>query len=388
MHYWTSGGEANALNVLKEALQAEGIEWVDFAVAGGSGSNAYQVLQARVAAGDPPAAMQMHGEQIRSYAEEGLLGDLSEVAVKGNWDAVMSPALQVYAKHDGHYVGVPFNMHRHNWMWASKKLLDKYGGKVPTSWDEWFAIADKMKADGIQPLAHGGQPWQEFMLWEDIVVGVGGKQLHKAALSNLDDKALVGPEMVKAFDTFRKVLSYADSGAANRDWNLATAMVTQDQAGFQFMGDWAKGEFSLAGKQPDMDYVCAAAPGTDGTYIFLADYWGFFSVTDPQAKAAQMQMAELTMDPKIQEEFNIRKGSIPARMDISGEHFDTCGKKAIDDRAAATKGEGMLPSLAQNHAQSREVRGVFEDVISTFANNPEMTSQAAIEKLVDGLHAL
>src|SRR5579859_4401605 len=80
MHFWTSGGEAAAMDVIRKAAQADGIQWKDAAVAGGSGMNAFQVLQARVAAGNPPAAMQMHGEQIKQYADAGLLVDLSGVA--------------------------------------------------------------------------------------------------------------------------------------------------------------------------------------------------------------------------------------------------------------------------------------------------------------------
>ena len=388
MHWWTSGGEANALNVLKDALKADGISWEDSAVAGGSGTNALQVLQARVASGNPPAAMQMHGEQIKSYADEDLLGDLSEIATAQNWDAVMAPELQAFAKHNGIYVGVPFNEHRHNWMWVSKKIIDQYGGKIPATWDEWFAVADKMKADGVQPLAHGGQPWQEFMLWEDILVATGGAEFHKKAISGLDPAALESDTMVKTFDTFRKVLSYADANAANRDWNLATSMVIENQAAFQLMGDWAKGEFTVAGKKANVDYFCAPAPGTAGTYVFLADFWGFFPVKDEAAKKAQMEMARLTMDPAVQTEFNIRKGSIPARTDIDPKAFDECGQAAIADRAAAAEKGNVLPSLAQNHAQSREVRGVFEDVISSFANNPSLTAQDAVAQLKSGLAAL
>ena len=92
------------------------------------------------------------------------------VAKAQNWDAVMAPELQAFAKYKGVYVGVPFNEHRHNWMWTSKKIIDRYGGKVPATWDDWFALADKMKADGVQPLAHGGQPWQEATLFDSVVV--------------------------------------------------------------------------------------------------------------------------------------------------------------------------------------------------------------------------
>lgn len=384
MHWWTSGGEANALSVIKEGLEADGINWKDSAVAGGSGTNALQVLQARVASGNPPAAMQMHGQQLLEYGSFDILGNLNELAAEANWDETMSPALQNYAKQDGVYVGVPINMHRHNWMWGSKEILDNYGGVMPTTWDEFFALADQMVADGVQPLAHGGQAWQEFMLWEDVVVGTGGTDFHKAALQDLDRDALTGATMQESFDTFRKVLGYADANAANRDWNLATAMVIEDQAAFQLMGDWAKGEFIVAGKEANTDYLCAPAPGTGGSYIFLADYWGFFPVADAGDAASQAKMAAQTMDAETQIAFNQRKGSIPARIDIDPSNFDTCGAAAINDRANGV----MLPSLAQNHAQPREVRGVFEDVITSFANDSSISSADAVARIIDGLNNL
>ena len=36
-HWWTSGGEAAALNVLKDDLSGQGIGWNDMPVAGGGG---------------------------------------------------------------------------------------------------------------------------------------------------------------------------------------------------------------------------------------------------------------------------------------------------------------------------------------------------------------
>jgi glucose/mannose transport system substrate-binding protein len=101
-----------------------------------------------------------------------------------------------------------------------------------------------------------------------------------------------------------------------------------------------------------------------------------------------MVLAALAMDPAVQAEFSIRKGSIPARTDIDPSAFDACGQAAIADRAAAGETGSIIPSLAQNHAQSREVRGVFEDVITTFANDPSMTSADAVQRIQDGLASL
>ena len=42
------------------------------------------------------------------------------------------------------------------WLWINKAELDKVGGKPPTTWPEFFALADKFRAAGITPVAHGG----------------------------------------------------------------------------------------------------------------------------------------------------------------------------------------------------------------------------------------
>ncbi|MCB1339033.1 MAG: carbohydrate ABC transporter substrate-binding protein, partial [Maritimibacter sp.] len=111
LHWWTSGGEAAALNVLKEDLAGQGIGWVDMPVAGGGGEAAMTTLRARVTAGDPPTAVQMLGFDIQDWAAEGALGNLDEVAAAEGWDAVVPPALQAFSKYDGHWIAAPVNVH-------------------------------------------------------------------------------------------------------------------------------------------------------------------------------------------------------------------------------------------------------------------------------------
>ena len=113
IHWWTSGGEAAALQVLRGNLEKEGVAWKDAAIAGGGGDQARTVLQARMAAGDPPTAMQMLGLVVQDWAGQGVLGDLTPLAEKDGWDKVIPPALQAIDKYDGHYVAAPFNMHSH-----------------------------------------------------------------------------------------------------------------------------------------------------------------------------------------------------------------------------------------------------------------------------------
>src|SRR3954465_11203177 len=125
LHWWTSGGEAAALNVLKKDLESKGVTWADMPVAGGGGEQAMTALPTRVTAGNPPTAVQMLGFDITDWAKQGVYADLNDLAGKEGWDKVVPPALQKFSKYDGKWVAAPVNVHSTNWVWANKAIFDK-----------------------------------------------------------------------------------------------------------------------------------------------------------------------------------------------------------------------------------------------------------------------
>ena len=127
LHWWTSGGEAAALNVLKKDLESKGVTWADMPVAGGGGEQAMTALRARVTAGNPPTAVQMLGFDITDWAKQGVLADVSGVAAKEGWDNVVPAALQKFSKYDGKWIAAPVNVHSTNWIWINKAALDAAG---------------------------------------------------------------------------------------------------------------------------------------------------------------------------------------------------------------------------------------------------------------------
>ena len=133
LHWWTSGGEASALNVLKKDLEGQGIGWQDMPVAGGGGTQAMTVLRARVTSGNAPTAVQMLGFDITDWAKEGALANLNDLAAAEGWDGVVPEALQAFSKHDGQWVAAPVNVHSTNWVWANKAVMDELGIAQPTT---------------------------------------------------------------------------------------------------------------------------------------------------------------------------------------------------------------------------------------------------------------
>ena len=373
LHLWTSGGESRAVNVLKQNVEKQGHVWKDFAVAGGGGAAAMTVLKTRVIAGTPPGAAWQRGPSIQEWAEQGALVELDSVAK--DWDKVLAPAVSKVEQYQGHYVAAPHWVHRVNWMWINKAALDKVGGKPPTTWPEFFALADKLKAAGYIPIAHGETAYQDRVLFESVALSMG-KDFYRKAVIELDPATLNSPKMAEVFDIMRKMQAYHDPGVQGRSWNLAAAMVIEGKAAILFMGDWAKGEFSSAKKEANKDYVCIPTPGTDGSYAFIADSFAFFKQRNQKGPTkGQQDLAAMIMSPAYQEQAALYKGAIPARSDASLANFDDCAKKSAADLQAAIKTDSLVPGVGQGASEAAV--GAIHDVTSKFMTSGQDSKAAA-----------
>jgi glucose/mannose transport system substrate-binding protein len=384
LHWWTSGGEAAALNVLKQDLAKEGYAWKDVPVAGGGGDAAMTALKAMVAAGNNPTASQMLGYTVLDYAAAGKMGDLTELAKSEGWDKAVPAPLQKFAVYDGKWVAVPVNVHSVNWLWINKAVMDKIGGTEPKTFNDFIALLDKAKAAGVTPLALGGQDWQEATMFDSVVLSTGGPEFYKKAMNDLDEASLKSDTMKKAFDNLAKLKTYVDPNFSGRDWNLTTAMVIKGDALVQVMGDWAKGEFKAASKTPGTDYICMRFPGTDGSVVYNSDMFGMFAVPDDR-KEAQLALAKATLSKSFQSSFNVVKGSVPARTDVPDTDFDACGKKGIADLKKANEGGTLFGSLAQGYGATPAVATAYKDVVDKFFNGQIKTSDEAVAQLVKAI---
>ncbi|EPC02571.1 sugar ABC transporter substrate-binding protein [Litchfieldella anticariensis FP35 = DSM 16096] len=388
LHWWTSGGEARAANVLKELVEEEGHHWEDFAVAGGGGETAMTVLKSRAMSGNPPSAAQIKGPEIQEWGDLGLLGSLDDVAESEGWDEKLPGVVANVMKHDGQYVAVPVNVHRVNWLWANPEVLEEAGVALPTTLDEMFAAGEAIREAGYVPLAHGGQAWQDATVFETVLLATAGNDFYRRTMVDLDPEALGSEQMIEALENFKRMRELMDDGMSGRDWNIATSMVISGKAAMQLMGDWAKGEFTAAGLEPGKDYLCAPAPGTEHSFTFNIDSLAMFRVSEEADQEAQHTLARLVLEPEFQKTFNLAKGSIPARPDLDMSEFDQCAQKSLEDFQRTADEGGLVPSMAHGMAVRSDVQGAIFDVVTNFFNSPDMSAEQAAQRMVSAAQAV
>lgn len=376
-HWWTSGGEAAAVAELAKAFDATGNRWVDGAIAG-SGGTARPIMISRITGGDPMGATQFnHGRQAEELVQAGLMRDLTDVATREKWKDVIKPAsLLDSCTIDGRIYCAPVNIHSWQWLWLSNDAFKTAGVEVPKNWDELVAAAPALEKAGIVPLALGGQPWQATSVFDVLMVAVAGKDIHQKVFGDKDADVAAGPEIAKVFkaaDDARRI----SKGTNVQDWNQATNMVITGKAGGQIMGDWAQGEFALAGQKAGVDYTCLPGLGLNEIISTDGDAFYFPLLKDEEKSKAQDALASTLLDPKTQVAFNLKKGSLPVRGDVDLAAANDCMKKGLDILA---KGNVIKSTNELLSADSQKQK---EDLFAEFFANPSLTPEDAQKRFAD-----
>ncbi len=379
IHWWTSEGEAAAVKVFADAFNKAGGQWIDSAIAGGEAARTAGIN--RIVGGNPPTMMQFNtGKQLDELVANGFLANLDAAAEAGKWKSVLPKAILEASVRDGHFYALPVNIHGQNWLFYNSKVFADAGVTEPKTWSEVIAAGAKLKAKGVIALAHGGQAWQDHILFDAILAGEGGADLFLKVYSKDALAAIADPKFKHVAELFAQMRDLMDPGMPGRDWNQATSMVITGKAGMQLMGDWAKGEFLSAKLTPGKEFGCVV-PGQGG-YVMGGDVFVFPVLKDANGTAAQQKLETLMFDPAVQVAFNIKKGSIPVRTDADGSGMDICAQKGI---AALKDPAKQLPS--DSYLISPDLHGALNDVITQYLNTPSETADQFIAKFADAVKA-
>lgn len=377
-HWWTSGGEAAAVAEFAKAFtEKTDNKWIDGAIAGG-GNTARPVIISRILGGDPMGATMLnHGRQAEELIDAGLMMDITDVADKEGWkDVVNPPALLESCTKDGKVYCVPVNIHSWQWLWLSHQAFKDVGVDVPKDWNEFVAAGKALRDGGKIPLALGSQPWQANGAFGVITVAVGGLDLWKKINIDKDEEAAAGKDMAVVFDAAAKARELAE-GSRVTDWNQATNLVITGKAGGQIMGDWAQGEFQIAGQTAGKDYSCLPGLGLTAILDTGGDAFYFPKNKDPEIIKAQKELASILMSKDVQVAFNLKKGSLPVRGDVDLNTANDCMKKGLELLANGN----IMPSAEMN--LTPDTINQINDLMTEFWSDPSYSPEDAQKRYAE-----
>ena len=382
LHWWTTGSEAKAAQVMRSHWLALGNQWQDSAIAGGGGKSAMLVLRSRVLAGTPPQAAHLKGAELHAWAQLGFMRDLGKQARRDQWDLRLYPFVSSTLNHQGHPVGLPIGIHRMNWLWANPAVFTRLQLEPPHSWEAFITVANQLKQAGITPLAIGDEPWQLAILFESIALGEGGSDFFRRAFVNLDDETLRGTKMQAVLRRFHQLRAFLPANHIGLKWHDATRMVLTGQAAMQIMGDWVKSEEGAPGLR------CLPAPGTAGKFSYNLDSLGLFVQTSAAQSQAQDALTDLIMDSEFQREFNREKGSIPTQPGIELTGFDPCAIESVHALQLAIRQGDLVPSMAEGMAIPPYTQQAIFDLLASYFSDPDGNAKQAAEQLARGVRAM
>ncbi|HEY4020011.1 MAG TPA: extracellular solute-binding protein [Pseudonocardiaceae bacterium] len=193
-------------------------------------------LPTLLTSGNPPDIYTWYaGSVARSYADKGLLLDLSDV-----WKSITnySPALKSLSSNtSGQQIFVPVSYY---WwgMFYKKSNFAKWGvQKIPTTWPEFISLCQLLKSKGVAPIgcgAGGNTPWVASAWFDYLDIRLNGAQYHRDLLAG--KHSFTDPQVQKVFQQWSTVLAYFDPQSTALPFQDATTSLLQNRTGMMLIG--------------------------------------------------------------------------------------------------------------------------------------------------------
>ncbi|MFW5937648.1 MAG: ABC transporter substrate-binding protein [Halanaeroarchaeum sp.] len=370
VHWWTAGGEKDALDALVEGFEEEYPEVTvnNNPAPGGAGSALDTEIQSRILNQDPPSTFQIWpGKALNTYLESDVLVDIGDSV----WDQEMEDAyldgVKSMSQPDGNYVAVPLNIHRLNNLFYNVSVVES-AGVDPTTLSSPQDLLDAMttisdETDAV-PMAHQTQSaWSTVQLWEAVLIGSAGVDTYTDILGG---NVSANEQAVRdALQTVAEYKEYFNEDAGSVAWDEANSQIIQGDAAFMHQGDWAAGQYKAAEDFAfEDDWNNVAFPGTEGVYHVVTDSF-VMPASNPSPEATEKWL-NYCGSVDGQERFNPVKGSIPPRTDVPNDEF---GPFLTAQREDFDASDAQPPTIAHGTGVTPETKSAVEGAISAFLEN-------------------
>jgi len=350
-----------------------GLEWDVRALPGG-GPEWDRLARALLASGEPVDLTMINGQQLRAWARDGLLADLSADPRLASVLSRVPAKYQIGGPGEDAVRALPLAMTRGvhtTGLYYNKALLEEAGLGVPRTVADFEPMVEPLAKLGAAPLVHssGDVFFNQILLtWVlPMIAERGGDEPEAFA-----DRTVKGeirydsPEWIEAFATIGRLRASKVmlEGSGATDYLAMQQIFLQGKAATTFQGSWMLGQIQAATPTKPFDLHVAPPPLVDGA-------------TRPRPILAWTGFA-------------FPEKASPAR-DIVYDFLEYASRPEID-REVTAGSQNYSPIAASNDAiadpVAREFLPLFDDAISPidWLWEPEITAEidSQVQALVKG----
>ncbi|MFQ3231072.1 ABC transporter substrate-binding protein [Reinekea sp.] len=190
----------------------------------------------------PDVVFWFAGNRMKYFVERGLLDDVSDVWADQDLSDSMS-STKASMTVEGKQYGVPYSFYQWG-MYYNKDMFDKYGLSEPKTWEEFLAVCETLKNNGIAPITIGTKYLWTAAGWFDYLnMRTNGLDYH---IDLMDGKIPYTDAGVrKTFANWEQLIEgdYFLANHASYSWQEAQAPMFNGEAAMYLMGNFLTPNF-------------------------------------------------------------------------------------------------------------------------------------------------
>ncbi|MFC4007708.1 ABC transporter substrate-binding protein [Nonomuraea purpurea] len=292
------------------------------------------------------------GNRMQFFAEQGLATDISDV-----WQEIGGDYTQAFKDQSTGTDGKQYFVPSTYYPWAvfyRKSVWKEKGYEPPATLDELTAVAKRMKADGLIPIAFADKDgWPAMGTFDILNMRINGYDFHISLMGGKE--SWTDPKVRQVFDTWRGLMEYHQPAALGRTWQEAGQSLAQKKTGMYVLGMFVAQQFPEADLD-DLDFF---------TFPEINPAFGTDSIDAPidgymvSAKAKNVEGAKALLKHFAQASSQNIATKLDPGMLASSSKADTSGYSALQKRGAE------LVSKATHIAQflDRDTRPDFASTV-------------------------
>lgn len=343
MHLWRTESERQAMAVLQQAIEAEGLVWREHAV-DGNFSGVRARFAEREALGRPPtASFWIGGGDLRKFVDDGLFRIIRDTPGRSKLYDVLVPEVRDMMSYGDGFTALPLGIHLQNFVVYNRSIFDRLSLGIPKNWQEFLDAAPALLKAGYTPLSMSDQTWQLRFLFTSILVEQMSHDELNGLLSEADNASgAVKQKLRQSLNIFSQLQPFANADSHDLAWEKVAQAVATDKAAAVVMGDFLTPLF-----EDDKRFVCGLAPGNK-FLLWSVDVAVFPKLESSKSIAAQDVAIRAWAQPSVLDRYVGKKGGVPVIAQSNAKFTSVCAQQSANAWYSGVPRIPLVTSLWSN----------------------------------------